>query len=207
MSVFRYILWSSADSQVVQGVPLYYKFFPLMLSAFFVCVGYTHALDSVQSGDSMQEMVKRIGTGKPVVPQLKTQPSPITPIPRSSVQVKQPTNQPKQPTIRNVAPVTMKPPTPALSSSPKNGTLPRSVPSNEKPVSLATKPASPAVTTSQMSMLKTTPALHKTYNQFNSYGPRVKAKAMMCVDCSSNKIMIAMTLGGVSLATFAFFYL
>ncbi|MGO9118079.1 MAG: serine hydrolase [Desulfomonilaceae bacterium] len=139
----------------------------------------------------MQEMVKRIGTGKPVVPQLKSQPTPITPNPRSTVQIKQPTNQPKQPTMRNVAPVTSKPSMPALLSHPKNGAHPRSVPSNEKTVSLAAKPASPAATTPQMNMLKTTPALHKTYGQFNSYGPRVKAKAMMCVDCSSNKIMLA----------------
>jgi len=139
----------------------------------------------------MQEMVKRIGTGKPVVPQLQSQPTPITPNPRSTVQFKQTTNQPKQPAIRNVAPVTMKPATPASSSSPKNGGLPRSVPSNEKTVSLAAKPVSPAAATPKMNMLKTTPALHKTYGQFNSYGPRVKAKAMMCVDCSSNKIMIA----------------
>ena len=139
----------------------------------------------------MQEMVKRIGTGKPVAPQLQAQPSHITPNPRSTVQIKQPTNQPKQPTIRNVAPVTSKPSMPALLSHPKNGAHPRSVPSNEKTVSLAAKPASPATITPRMNILKTTPALHKTYGQFNSYGPRVKAKAMMCVDCSSNKVMLA----------------
>jgi len=139
----------------------------------------------------VQEMVKRIGTGKPIVPQSKSQPSPITPRPRSTVQVNQPAIPPKQPTMRNVAPVTSKPSMPALLSHPKNGAHTRSAAYDEKGISFAAKPALSAISASSANMLKAASARDKTHGQFNSYGPRVKAKAMMCVDCSSNKIMIA----------------
>ena len=61
----------------------------------------------------------------------------------------------------------------------------------KKGYSFAAKPALPATSASPANMLKAAPARDKTHGQFNSYGPRVKAKAMMCVDCSSNKIMLA----------------
>ncbi len=154
-------------------------------------MGYAHALDSVQSADSVQEMVKRIGTGKPLVPQLQSQPGPVVPKPRSTVKVNQTSNPPKQPAIRNVAPLTSKPITPALPSPPKNGALHRSAAYNEKGVSFAAKPTSAVAAAPAVNMSKATSALDKTRAQFNSYGPRVKAKAMMCVDCSSNRIMLA----------------
>ncbi len=155
-------------------------------------MGSVHAFDPVQSGDSMQEMVKRIGTAHPLVPQLKSQPGPIAPNARSSnVQPKQPTNQPKQTGTRNGAPVTSKPSSPALLSHPKDGALPRSAAHNEKGISFAAKPALPAISAPSANLLKATSAVDKTHGQFNSYGPRVKAKALMCLDCSSNKVMLA----------------
>jgi D-alanyl-D-alanine carboxypeptidase len=147
-------------------------------------------MDPVQSGNSMQEMVKRIGSGKPVAPQWRPQPISNPAKPPVTAPAKSQTNRPHESTVRAVGSIAARPPSSAASSPPKNGTRkPPALPS-EKRIVAAQKPlpvpaASPAI------QLKAPSVQAGRHSRFNSYGPRVKAKAMMCVDCSSNKVVLA----------------
>jgi len=167
-----------------------YKPFQLVLITLFISVGPALAMDTLQSGNSMQEMVKRIGSGKPVVPQWQPQPVPSPAKRHVATPAKAQANRPHQSKVSAVGSIATRPAAALVSSPPKNGAPQRPALPNQKGM-LASKPPLPVQASSPANHLKAPSVQAARKGRFNSYGPRVKAKAMMCVDCSSNKVVLA----------------
>ena len=147
-------------------------------------------MDPVQSGNSMQEMVKRIGSGKPVVPQWRPQTVPSPAKPHFAAPAKSQANRPNQSAVSAVRSIAARPPAALVSNPPKNAAPQRQALPNQKGI-LASKPPLPVQASSHANHLKAPSVPAACDGRFNSYGPRVKAKAMMCVDCSSEKVVLA----------------
>lgn len=147
-------------------------------------------MDTLQSGNSMQEMVKQIGSGKPVAPQWQPKPVPSTAKPHFAAPARSQANGPHQSAVGAVRSIATRPPGALISSPRRNGASPRPALPNQKEI-LASKPPLPVQASSPANHLQAPSVAAARKSRFNSYGPRVKAKAMMCVDCSSNKVMLA----------------
>jgi D-alanyl-D-alanine carboxypeptidase len=147
-------------------------------------------MDALQSGSSMQEMVRGIGSGKPIVPQWRPQPASNPSKSQFAVPAKSQANRPRQSAVGAVGSLTTRPPAAVVSSPQKNGRSQRAALPNEKGI-LTSKRALSAPASSPAIHLKAPSVPAARHSRFNSYGPRVKAKAMMCVDCSSNKVVLA----------------
>ena len=147
-------------------------------------------MDPAQSGSSMQEMVRQIGSGKPVAPQWRPQPASSPAKSHFAAPAKSQANRPHQSAVRAVRSLVTRPPAAVVSSPAKNGASPRAALPRQKGI-LASKGPIPVQAASPAIHLKAPSVPAARHSRFNSYGPRVKAKAMMCVDCSSNKVVLA----------------
>ena len=173
---------------------LHYNLFVFALITFFICAGQAQALDLIHSGNSFEEMVKQVGSGKPIVPQWRPQPAASTSNkkPFSTAPSKKVSNLPTQSATRLIGPIQSKTAVVRSFPSPSERALSHNTHFNEQGTLPATSGREPSRITA-LATAHSTPASQRLapQAQFNSYGPRVKAKAMMCVDCASNKVMLA----------------
>lgn len=168
--------------------------YPFLLIGFLIVVlnfGHAWALEPIQSPGSLKEMMTNVSHGKAVLAQPKLQT--VRP------------NDIARPQAGRVsaasASVTKQPPAPRAAGRDREGLVPAYAPANLTPLH-ATGNAHTAsrVTPSERARSAAAPLAPRISDKLSSAlpraplaapKPRVNAKAMFCLDCSSDKVMLA----------------
>lgn len=168
--------------------------YPLLLTGFLIVLlssGHASALEPIQSPSSLKEMVTNVSHGKAVLAQPKLQsvrPNDVgRPLP-GRVSAKAPS-------------VTKQPPAPSAAATERHGLVPANAPANPNFAHVSRKArVGSDVPRLERTVKRPAPIDDKIAGKPFSPGPkalvaapkpRVKAKAMFCQDCSSNKVMLA----------------
>ncbi len=168
--------------------------YPSLLIGFFIVllnIGHAWALEPIQSPSSLKEMVTNVSHGKAVLAQPRLQ------------TVRQNNMARPQPLRVSTAghPVTKWPPVQSAAAGEHQGLVPAYAPANSTPLHISGKghiasaalrsertrsgaaPLAPVISGKLSSPLRRAPLA--------ATKPRVHAKAMFCLDCSTDKVMLA----------------